>query len=316
MPRLSVIIPVLQDVARFEVGLVSVLENRPADCQVIAVLAVPYADPYELRGEIEFVEAPRAGLVECLRRGIEAAQAPVVHTLGSGMEVSEGWVEPALARLADPTVAAVAPLVVDSHGSDGVLSTGVQYAAGGQRRVRGRGQNLQAAGQAGQQVLGAALSAGFFRRQALLQVGGLDRAVGDELADVDLALRLRHAGYRTVFEPACRILGGAFRLPQVGPIRQGLYRQRLFWRNAPLVGWWKALLLHPWQWLGDLRKPAGCLRWIGRAAATLQWPGYRRHWRRLAQLQAPAAGAAPAIVPLPAETSAAQAAAQPLRRAG
>jgi hypothetical protein len=80
--RLSIIIPVLGNLKRLEDTLVSVLENRPANCQVVVVLNQPYDDPYDLKAEVTFVQAVAgAGLVESVNRGLEAAEAPIVHLL-------------------------------------------------------------------------------------------------------------------------------------------------------------------------------------------------------------------------------------------
>ena len=61
MPRLSIVIPVLGNLDRLEDTLVSVLANRPADCQVVVVLDQPYADPYDLKDEVQFIELPGQG---------------------------------------------------------------------------------------------------------------------------------------------------------------------------------------------------------------------------------------------------------------
>ena len=67
MTRLSIIIPVLGNPTRLDDTLVSVLENRPANCEIIVVHTRPYDDPYELSGEVRFLKARRkAGLAECL----------------------------------------------------------------------------------------------------------------------------------------------------------------------------------------------------------------------------------------------------------
>ena len=60
MTRLSIIIPVLGHSTRLDDTLVSVLENRPANCEIIVVHTEPYDDPYDLAGEVRFLEA-RAG---------------------------------------------------------------------------------------------------------------------------------------------------------------------------------------------------------------------------------------------------------------
>ena len=55
--RLSIVIPVLRQLDRLEDTLISVLENRPPDCQIVVVLNEPYNDPYALSGEVCFIQA-------------------------------------------------------------------------------------------------------------------------------------------------------------------------------------------------------------------------------------------------------------------
>ena len=100
--RLSIIVPLMGDLKRFEDTLVSVLENQPERSEVVVVLNEPYDDPYELRGEVKFVEAPPgADLVDCFACGLAASNAPVVHMIASGFEATPGWADAALARFAE-----------------------------------------------------------------------------------------------------------------------------------------------------------------------------------------------------------------------
>src|SRR5512135_581399 len=92
--RLSVVIPVLGRLHKLEDTLVSVLENRPAGSEIVVVLNEPYEDPYDLTGEVNFIKAPaRAGLADCLNRGIAASHGQIIHTLGCGVEVAPGWTD-------------------------------------------------------------------------------------------------------------------------------------------------------------------------------------------------------------------------------
>ena len=82
MPRLSIVIPVWGNLHLLEDTLVSVLENRPAHCEIIVVLDGPYDDPYQLTDELSYVLAPSgASLAESANLGIAASEAPVVHLL-------------------------------------------------------------------------------------------------------------------------------------------------------------------------------------------------------------------------------------------
>ncbi len=76
MPRLSIVIPVVGDPRHLDDTLVSVLQNRPDDCEILVVHNRPYDDPYELSDEVRFVEARRGSrLVDCLNVGIAASRA-------------------------------------------------------------------------------------------------------------------------------------------------------------------------------------------------------------------------------------------------
>jgi len=59
VPRLSIVIPVLGDPRKLDDTLVSVLENRPAHCEILVVHNEPYDDPYQLSNEVCFIEAWR-----------------------------------------------------------------------------------------------------------------------------------------------------------------------------------------------------------------------------------------------------------------
>ena len=74
MARLSIVIPVLRQLDRLEDTLISVLENRPADCQIVVVLNEPYNDPYQLSGEVCFIQAAAgSSFADTLNLGVVAS---------------------------------------------------------------------------------------------------------------------------------------------------------------------------------------------------------------------------------------------------
>lgn len=91
--QFSVIIPYESNPALLEETLLSLLENRPEECEILVVLNTPYANPYELREEeVRFVENSRKkDLVTAILTGLEAAESPVVQILPCGAKVCEGW---------------------------------------------------------------------------------------------------------------------------------------------------------------------------------------------------------------------------------
>ena len=98
--RLSIVIPATE-VSGLEETLVSVLENRPADCDIIVAHTMRYDDPWNIREEVSFVEPPRgSGLIGCIHAGAAAATGDVIHVLAAGWKATDGWTEPALEHFA------------------------------------------------------------------------------------------------------------------------------------------------------------------------------------------------------------------------
>ena len=165
MSRLSIVIPHLGSVKDLEDSLVSVLENRPADCQVIVVLNDLYTDPYDLEDEVCFVYATHgADLATCLNLGLDVAEAKIVHFLAPGIQVSPHWTEEVLPHFDDPEVGVVAPLVLALDEPDRVVTAGLAYQAGGMVQWLGRGASPASIGRQEKGVLGPDATAGFYRK--------------------------------------------------------------------------------------------------------------------------------------------------------
>lgn len=284
--KLAIVIPALGGADLLEEGLVSVLQHRPNHAEVLVVLTEPYSDPYDLKDEVQFVVAPRnASLVKCLQLGLAASQAPLVHFLTSGRQVEEDWADLALAHFDHPEVAAVVPVTVPQAARPAGFA-GIRYSSGGRRSLR----RLPKKTRGPVEVLGPELSAAFYRRSALEALGGLSEEVGDELADVELALAIGQAGWRTVLEPASRVHEASRSgVARSGAFRQGLNAERLFWRNLPARGWFGSLVTHPWVLAtAPLRtgSPVGMVTHaLGRLVGLGQAPFAGKHRRWLKQLR-------------------------------
>ncbi len=291
MPRLSIVIPPDKDIALLEATLVSVLENRPDDCQITVVLNDVYDDPYDLRGEVRFVQAPvGAGRVTCLNAGIVEGDSPFVHILACGVEVAPGWADEALARFDDPGVAAVAPLLLDRDDPDVVVSAGMSYRAGGAVQLLGRQAARAAVSQYPLAVPAPDTRAAFYRRSALDLVGPLQGKVDDRLAALDVAMTLEHVGLRCATEPQCRVYASASELPRANGFRRALEAERTFWRWAPRAGWPWSLVAHAAVVAGEcctsFPRPAMLAKLAGRTLGSLCFGigSHRRNHRRVVQL--------------------------------
>ena len=284
MPSFSIIIPALGRTDLLESTLVSVLENRPNACEIIVVLACEYDDPYQLKDEVRFIPArPGAGLVECLNLGIEASGAPVVHVLAAGVEATEGWSDAVLRHFSDRRVAAVAPLVVDWLDHRKVIAAGVGYAAGGSRKLSKA--KVPAHDNGASDNLGPTSMAGFYRKSALAVVGGFQAPSGDALADVDLALRLRYAGFRTAVESSSRVhASGEHRFGE-SALKEAMAAEAVFWRNFDSSGCMRQLLLHlvmlVTECVRNCYRPSLLARIAGRLASFCRVGSHIRHRRQM-----------------------------------
>lgn len=290
MPRLSIVIPSLGGAEEFEATLASVLQNRPADCEVLVVHRGPYDDPYALAGEVRFLQADQDSLVGQMNEALRHASGTVVHFLRCGLETTEGWVEAALGHFVNPEVAAVVPLVL-ADVRQTLLAAGIRWTRGGRRqvvadpRVFQPGHDRLRAG-----ILGPTLLAGFYRREVLCALDGFDHRLGDRLADAEMALALRDLELRVVCEPACRLIQiqpPAEASPAV--FHRGWAEEYLFWRSVPrpveplTVAWHAAtaagaVLRHAIR--GAFALAANEL--AGRVVAVCDRTLLRRHQQRLA----------------------------------
>jgi len=293
VPRLAIVIPAVGTIESLEGTLVSVLENRPTDCEIIVALNRPYADPYDLKGEVRFVEPARGSTVKAIRRALAETRAPFVHLLASGCQVTEGWADEALQRFGDRQVGSVAPLVMQASEPEQIFAAGVGYHRSGRRFRVGEGLP-QVTFEMKSQIVGPCAFAAFYRKSALDFVGGFSSQLTLTQADVDLAFTLRHAGFNVATEPRSRILATAAADPQANAFSRALADERLFWRNLDATGRVGALAGHAAlvaaEAIRNAVHPRGMIQLAARAWGLLQMSRYSRHRRALAELEARAIG--------------------------
>ena len=284
MPRLSIVIPCLGGAAEFDGTLVSVLQNRPKDCEILVAHAAAYDDPYGLSGEVAFLQCQETSLVALVNAALERATGEIVHIVGCGLEVADGWTAAAVSHFDDREVAAVTPAVLSGDGS--LANAGVRYTLGGsrhlvtdQRLLRPGTERLRT------KVLGPALAAAFYRREVLVALGGLDATATDQFADVDLALAIRALGHLHICEPNSQLLQNEPVPASTAGFTRGRAAERLFWRYAALRGMTASLLLHPCALVAELAvhlpKLSALTSLIGRAVATFEFGAAQRLENRL-----------------------------------
>ncbi len=215
-PVCSIVIPTYNGRALLERCLAAIERHRPVDPRM--AIEVVVADDASTDGTAEWLAErnPWARVVRLERNGgfcaaanagIAAARAPFIQLLNNDAEPTAGWVEAGLAPFAQAAVGSVAPLVLVRDDPARVDSAGDAYTFFGWPTKRGHGEPAQRwADRTPDEAFGASGSSAFYRSAALEKVGGYDALLGAYYEDVDLAFRLRWAGYVCVFTPRSVVL--------------------------------------------------------------------------------------------------------------
>lgn len=185
MCRLSILIPWWNEASSFEDTLVSVLENRPGDSEILVVHPERYDDPYGLRDEVRFIQCSASSELELINTGFHRAEGDIVHLVRCGVLATPKWTDSAVEHFESDFVGAVAPLIA----GDGTEST----ASGWNLTRQGRRQRRREGSQTNT-CSSPALDAGFFRRQPILDLGGFDLDIG-HVPELELGLALAQLGF-------------------------------------------------------------------------------------------------------------------------
>ncbi len=294
---LSIVIPTHRRTDLLQPCLRSVTQHAPAETEIIVVDdASPAAEASNVATSfgVKVVRLERQrGFAVAANTGIRASRGDIVEMLNDDTEVKAGWAESAMRWFDDPTVGAVAPLVLAWPDGNTIDSAGDRYYLGGVAGKRGHGMRLGAPFLQPCHVFGTSASAGFYRRAALDRVGLYPEDFGSYFEDVDLAFRLNRAGFCTMYEPTSRVLhhisASYGREGRHLIERQSCNEERVFWRNLPAPLLWRALPKHLAVLVGKawLRLDEGTiLPWLfGRLRVAAEWRGIRRRRCELAGIQ-------------------------------
>ena len=244
MTSLTIIIPLLEDTDTdlFETTLVSILENRPEEDDILVVNAAGYENCYDLTQEegVVFASAdPSIGLIDAINFGVQNSNTPYVCPLLGGCEVAEGWASPALGRLSDENTAVVIPK------TEKITTTGRKLASFGYALRRDGVLLPLRSGKLPAGTLAAPDMAGvFFRRRTLLDLGLFQPALGP-MAYADMALLCRELGQDVFFEPDSVLTYSAALFPALSPNNRLTAQEALFRRWAGV--WKERAQSHSWR---------------------------------------------------------------------
>ncbi len=186
---------------------------RSLGAQELAPLEVVVVDNGSDDGSVDYLRAEHPGVTvlalerntgfaHAANRGLYAARGKLVATINTDVVLAPDWLSRMAGALSGrPDVAAVACKMLDLNDPRLVYDAGDILRRDGVCEQRGRFARDDGRWDAPGEVFGACAGAALYRRSAVTSVGGFDERYFAYLEDVDLALRLRLAGWKCVYEP-------------------------------------------------------------------------------------------------------------------
>jgi GT2 family glycosyltransferase len=196
------LLPVCLDALRAQTRrdfLVTVVDDGSADGS-LALLAADYP-------EVQVIARPRnQGLAAAVNAGIAATSAPIVVLLNNDTEAAPTWLAELVGTLEQrPAFAFAASKLMLFDRRDYIHSAGDYYRPDGEPGSRGVWERDTGQYDALSEVFGACAGAAAYRRSALEALAEHGRVFDEDLVmyceDVDLNLRARRRGMRTIFVP-------------------------------------------------------------------------------------------------------------------
>jgi GT2 family glycosyltransferase len=143
------------------------------------------------------------GFAHAANVGLAAARTELVALINADVELAPDWIERMASTLAaDPVAASAACKMLALDDPNRVYDAGDILRRDGACEQRGRFSRDDGRWDQPGEVFGACAGAALYRRTVVLGLGGFDERYFAYLEDVDLALRLRLAGWRCRYEPA------------------------------------------------------------------------------------------------------------------
>ena len=230
MSRLSIIIPFSCDTPSeaFEETLASVLACQPDDSEILVADSGSYGDPWNINNEgVKFLSFPHCStFLETLNETIRSANGSIIHILYAGTTVSENWTQTPLEHFGKPSLGMVIPAVFDHRKSKRVFALGVVFSRGGSLRTVRRSQFPQIR----QTTIAPHVSAVFFRKSALRQIGLFESSFISQIAYVDAAFMLHECGWTSAVDLESRIFVRPNMLPATSPFAWAKQLERLYFR--------------------------------------------------------------------------------------
>ena len=237
IPRLSIIVPIDGDLAAFESTLISVLENQPAGSEILVPHDGSYDDPFDLCGEVRFVECDSSKVSDLVASAATQANGRFVHVLAHGLRATCGWTDSVLECFDHFDTGVVTPLIRSAK-TGRILAAG--WRDGSTGLCQSVGQGLEAADTRWRP--GAYLQASFWRRDVLRSMNRSFTGSDSLEASVAYHHLLRNAGWRTELAVESTVCCDLEQIPwDQSSFQRGLRLRAI--RNHFVSGSWKQSIL-------------------------------------------------------------------------
>lgn len=250
LPQLSVVVPTVGASPLLLPCLEALRRDGGEDLEILVVdqAKEPLALPTELAVR-HLRPGSNLGFTGGVNHGLKAAAGELLGTVNDDLVVQPGWCrELARALEQNPAAGAAQGVVLRWEDAKRVDGAGLAFNRWGQAVQVGHGQRPEEVLSGGKprRIFGASATAVLFRREALEAVAGehgvFDHRLGSYYEDVDLACRLRAAGFHALLVPGAlarhkgSATGGAERLELVYRNRYAVLARALgrsFWLHLP-----------------------------------------------------------------------------------
>lgn len=240
----SIVIPSYKRADLLHDCLTSVTQFAPPHTQIIVVddgsINATISQTAQRFPSVTVIRHPRSlGFCRAANHGLDAATGDIVELLNDDTVVTANWAEAAISCFDDVSVGCVAPLTLMGEPGNWPVqidSAGDDYDLGGFAKKIGHRTMLRDHHRQPCDVFGASGSSAFYRRSMLQQIGHFPANFGSYFEDVDLSWRIRHAGFRTLYQPNSVVwhrVGASHQRRRKLHEQQSRNEERVFWRNVP-----------------------------------------------------------------------------------
>jgi GT2 family glycosyltransferase len=252
--RVSIVVPNWNGAGWLPALLGSIARQTRQPCETIVV------DNGSVDGSLELLQDEagvtvialdrNTGFASAANRGFAAARGELVALLNADIVLEPDWLERMENAISAPGVASVACKMMSLRHPGEIYDAGDVLRRDGVCEQRGRFESDDGRFDETGEVFGACAGAALYRRDAVLEVGGFDLRYFAYLEDVDLALRLRMAGWTCRYEPVVAHHAGESSSPELdgGHVRLVQRNTLLLVAKAFPPGWLGLVLYRQLGW--------------------------------------------------------------------